>query len=70
MDQKFFPISEFVMTQFNMKQGLRRSCQNSVRAINKKVRQIFIMDALEIDKLKEHSREDRRSGMAYLMFQR
>ena len=56
------------MTQYNMKQGLKRFSQSGVSDIKKEVRQLVMMDSLEPYDPKELSREDRRSAMAYLMF--
>ena len=56
------------MTQYIMKQGLKRFGQIGVRAIKKEVIHIVTMDTLEPDNPKELSREDCRATMAYLMF--
>ena len=64
MNQKFCPIAEIIIIQYNMKQGLNRLRQSGVGAIKKEVRELVTMVNLEPDNPKELSREDRRSVMA------
>ena len=68
MYQEFFPITEILMTQYNMNQILKLFGQSRISAIEKELRQIVTMDALEIDNPKELRREELRALMAYLMF--
>ena len=55
------------MIQYNMNQGLKRSSKSRVSAIEKEVRQLVTMDALETDDPKDLNREDHRAVMVYLM---
>jgi hypothetical protein len=66
--QQNFPIAETALTQYNMKQGLKRFGARGVAAIEREVRQLLDMDAIEPDDPKTLSRDDRRAAMAYLMF--
>ena len=56
------------MNQYNMNQGLNHFSQSGFSAIEKEVRQMVTMDALDPDNLKELIREGHRSAMAYLIF--
>ena len=56
------------MTQYNMKQVLKRFFQSRVGTIEEEVRQQVMMNALDPDNPKEIRREDCRAAMAYLMF--
>ena len=56
------------MTQYNMKQVLKRFFQSRVGTIEEEVRQLVMIKALDPDNPKEIRREDRRAAMAYLMF--
>ena len=55
------------MTQYNMKHSLKYFGQSGVNAIEKEVRQLFRVDALEPNNPKELSKEYCRAAMAYLM---
>ena len=68
MNQKFCPIAEIIIIQYNMKQGLNRLRQSGVGAIKKEVRELVTMVNLEPDNPKEITREDFRAMMAYLVF--
>ena len=50
-----------------MKKGLKCFSKSGVSAIEKEVRQLVTIDALEPNNLKEIRREDCRSAIAYLM---
>ena len=68
MYQELCSIAKIFMTQYNTKQGLKRFSQSGFSAIDKEVRQLVTMDALEPYNPKELRREDCRAAMAYLMF--
>ena len=53
MDQEFYPITEIIMTQYNINQVMKRFGKIGVSAIEKEVRQLVVMDALEPDDPKE-----------------
>ena len=61
-------LAHTVFTQYNLKQSLKKFGDRTMVAVEKEVRQLDSMDALQPDDPSKLTKEERRAAMAYLMF--
>ena len=62
------PIAGMTMTQYNLRAGIKKFGDRAMPSVEKEIKQLDDMDALDPDDPATLTKEDRKFAMAYLMF--